>query len=280
MKTGFIGAGKVGFSLGKYFALHGTVIGGFYSKNQLSAREAADFTSSRQYNNLDEILGDNDVLFLTVPDSQILPVWNSLKILPYIKNKIICHCSGALSSAIFSDAQDLSVYSYSVHPIYAFHSKRESYKQLPSAVFTIEGSPQKINEMVTFISDMGNTVRVISPQSKTKYHTATVMASNQMTALVHSAIGLLCECGFSKQDAMSALIPLIYGNLCNISEVGTVQALTGPVERNDVYTIQNHLDCLDNGHRSLYRELSLVLLEIAKAKYPERNYDEIEVLLR
>ena len=280
MKIGFIGAGKVGFSLGKHFGLHGAVIGGYYSKNPLSARKAADFTGSRQYDSLDQILSDNDVLFLTVPDGEIQSVWSSLKILPCLKNKIICHCSGALSSYIFSDAEELSVYGFSVHPIFAFYSKTESYKQLSNAIFTVEGSPQKIDEIVSLISGMGNDVRVISGQAKTKYHAAAVMASNQMTALVHSAVGLLCECGFSPQQALDALIPLMSGNLSNIAEVGTVQALTGPIERNDMQTVQAHLDCLENGQRALYQNLSQVLVEIARQKHPDRNYDEIEGLLK
>lgn len=280
MKIGFIGAGKVGFSLGKHFGLHGAVIGGYYSKNPLSARKAADFTGSRQYDSLDQILSDNDVLFLTVPDGEIQSVWSSLKILPCLKNKIICHCSGALSSYIFSDAEELSVYGFSVHPIFAFYSKTESYKQLSNAIFTVEGSPQKIDEIVSLISGMGNDVRVISGQAKTKYHAAAVMASNQMTALVHSAVGLLCECGFSPQQALDALIPLMSGNLSNITEVGTVQALTGPIERNDLQTIQAHLECLKDGQRALYQNLSQVLVEIARQKHPDRNYDEIEGLLK
>jgi len=280
MKIGFIGAGKVGFSLGKHFGLHGAVIGGYYSKNPLSARKAADFTGSRQYKSLDQILSDNDVLFLTVPDGEIQSVWNSLKILPCVKNKIICHCSGALSSYIFSDAEELSVFGFSVHPIFAFYSKTESYKQLSNSIFTVEGSPQKMDEIVSLISGMGNDVRVISGQAKTKYHAAAVMASNQMTALAHSAVGLLCECGFSPQQALDALIPLMSGNLANIAEVGTVQALTGPIERNDLQTVQAHLECLENGQRALYQNLSQVLVEIAREKHPDRNYDEIEGLLK
>jgi len=280
MKIGFIGAGKVGFSLGKHFGLHGAVIGGYYSKNPLSARKAADFTGSRQYKSLDQILSDNDVLFLTVPDGEILSVWNKLKILPCVKNKIICHCSGALSSYIFSDAEELSVFGFSVHPIFAIYSQMESYKQLSKAIFTIEGNPQKTDEIVSLISGMGNSVRVINGQVKAKYHAATVMASNQMTALVHSAVGLLCECGFSQQQALDALIPLMLGNLSNIAAVGTVQALTGPAERNDLQTVQKHLECLENGQRALYQDLSLVLVEIAREKHPDRNYDEIEGLLK
>lgn len=280
MKIGFVGAGKVGFSLGKYFAFNGADIGGYYSKNPDSAREAADFTGTKQYKNLHEIISDNDVLFLTVPDGEILSVWNYIKELNCIKNKIICHCSGALASDVFSDAEKLSVFGFSVHPIFAINSKKESWKKLKNAIFTIEGNSKKIDDMVFLIKNMGNSVSVIDGNSKTKYHAAAVMASNHMIALVKTAVDILCECGFSEDSALEALIPLMEGNLSNIKEVGCMQALTGPIERNDLLTVKKHLDCLSENQRTLYQNLSLVLINLAKKKHPDRNYDEIEVLLK
>ena len=44
MKTGFIGAGKVGFSLGKMFAESGLPLTGYYSRQREAAQEAAAFT--------------------------------------------------------------------------------------------------------------------------------------------------------------------------------------------------------------------------------------------
>ncbi|MFQ9126724.1 MAG: hypothetical protein ACLR4Z_07955 [Butyricicoccaceae bacterium] len=38
MKTGFIGAGKVGFSLGKMFAESGLPLTGYYSRQREAAR--------------------------------------------------------------------------------------------------------------------------------------------------------------------------------------------------------------------------------------------------
>ena len=37
MKIGFIGAGKVGFSLGKYLMENSTTVSGYYSKNENSS---------------------------------------------------------------------------------------------------------------------------------------------------------------------------------------------------------------------------------------------------
>ena len=67
MRAGFIGAGKVGFTLGKYLAMHGIEISGYYSRTPASAKEAAEFTQSRYYTSIEEITKDSDTLFLTVP---------------------------------------------------------------------------------------------------------------------------------------------------------------------------------------------------------------------
>ena len=49
MQIGFIGAGKVGVSLGKYFREKGLEVGGYYSLSEESARWAAAFTETKQY---------------------------------------------------------------------------------------------------------------------------------------------------------------------------------------------------------------------------------------
>ena len=100
MNIGFIGAGKVGFSLGKYLTERNVRVSGYYSRNPQSSREAADFTNTRQYLNLRHLVEDSDVLFVAIPDSAIAQMWEQLKMLP-IQNKIISHFSGALSSAVF-----------------------------------------------------------------------------------------------------------------------------------------------------------------------------------
>ena len=97
IKFGFIGAGKVGFSLGKYLKENNIDISGYYSKNQHSSREAAIFTNTKQYNNLENLIKDSDTIFITTPDSEISVVWSEIKKLS-IKDKLICHCSGSISS--------------------------------------------------------------------------------------------------------------------------------------------------------------------------------------
>ena len=65
-KIGFLGAGKVGTTLGKYFAEHSVEVAGYYSRSISSASEAAAFTGSRVFETARDVLAASDVLFLPV----------------------------------------------------------------------------------------------------------------------------------------------------------------------------------------------------------------------
>ena len=92
MKIGFIGAGKVGFSFGKYFTMHQLSVSGYYSRNPQSAQNAAEFTQTKKFDTLEAVIYESDILFLTVPDDAIASVWEKMKQYP-IAEKYICHCS-------------------------------------------------------------------------------------------------------------------------------------------------------------------------------------------
>lgn len=53
--------------------------------------------------------------------------------------------------------------------------------------------------------------------------------------------------------------------------------MTGPVERNDVLTVKNHIAALenDNEDRMAYILLSEKLIDIAKRKHLQRDYTEV-----
>ena len=71
MRTGIIGAGKVGCSLGKYFRLNNLKVTGYYDVNESLAKEAATFTETTFIEDLETIVKISDTLFLTVPDDLI-----------------------------------------------------------------------------------------------------------------------------------------------------------------------------------------------------------------
>lgn len=267
MKLGFIGAGKVGCSLGKYLENKNTITG-YLSASRASAAEAAEFTTSRVFDSIPELIAASDTIFITVPDGKIATVWQEILTSGApLEGKNFAHCSGALSSAVFEGAEDVGAFTYSIHPLFAVATKFDTYQELAKAFFAIEGNPGHLEEMVALIKDGGNLVQVIDPAEKVRYHAAAVLASNQVIALYQLACEELMRCGFTAENAEAALAPLFLGNAEHIAHDGVVASLTGPAERGDMKTIEAHLNCLEGNVREVYQLLNATLLEIADRKH-------------
>lgn len=254
---------------------------GYYSRHQESAQQAAQFTNSHFYDELDKLIKDSDALFLTVPDGTITSVYEKLKCYG-ISGKQICHCSGAMTAEeAFPNISQFGAYGYSIHPLFPVSSKLETYRELSGAFFCIEGSGPHIPLWQDLLSALGPTVQVIPSAGKTRYHAACAISSNLVCALVQESLELLEGCGFSKEGALQALTPLIRSNTEHILHDGPIRALTGPMERCDTKTVAKHLSCFPSeAERELYRAVSRKLMETAQAKHPETDYTYMEKILK
>lgn len=275
---GFIGAGRVGFTLGRYFVENGLNVSGYYSRTYEHAVSASQFTDSKSYKTIDELIAASSIIFITVNDSQIQAVWELCK-KSDLTNKILCHCSGAMTASVFSGIEQTKAYGYSVHLLFSFNDKYNSYKEISKAFFTVEGDENHIDYVTDIIKKLGNEYVVIDGTNKDKYHGAAVFVSNLVIGLFHSGKKLLMDCGFCDEQAQKALIPLFINNAANLSCVGESSALTGPVDRNDLDTVKKNINCLDDDYKDIYVKLSRQLVEIAKNKYRDADYSQMEKLL-
>jgi predicted short-subunit dehydrogenase-like oxidoreductase (DUF2520 family) len=89
------------------------------------------------------------------------------------------------------------------------------------------------------------------------------MAANYTVALAGVAERLAVEGGVSPEVAERLYLPLIRGAVDNL-ERGPVAALTGPIRRGDVRTVEAHLSALASNDRELYRLLGLAALQLAR----------------
>ncbi len=278
LKIGFIGAGKVGFSLGKLFADGNAAVTGYYSRRYSSALEAARFTDTKPYERLESITADSDALFLTVPDQEIRSVYGELVRLG-IKGKTVCQCSGALTvDETFPNIKGQGAQGQSVHPLFPVNDKYTSYRGLTGAFFCIEEN-DGCELWWELLEGMGLKTRYIAPAVKPKYHAACAVVSNLACALADIGTRLMEQCGFSQREALDALAPLIKHNTENIIENGAAAALTGPTERGDAVTVKKHLDCLTGSDKELYRSASLILAKLAEEKSPDRDRRAVTALL-
>lgn len=280
---GIIGAGKVGVSLGRYLSgLEYTNLVGYYSRSLDSSAYAAKVTNSGKFTSIEKLVEKSNVILITTPDDQISEIWSTISKFS-IQNKIVCHCSGSLSSEIFFDISSKGASGCSMHPILAISSKENSYKDLASAFFTLEGQDEAIEFFSKVLDSKGNKYKVLSSREKTKYHISSVFISNLIIAMGSISIKLLGDYNFSQEEALTALKSLAIGNMNKLFAIGPQDALTGPVERNDLGTVERHLKALDHDHydniEKIYRLLSLELVDLAREKNCDRDYSRLENLL-
>lgn len=280
MNIGIIGAGKVGFTLGKFFSQGGIRITGYFSRNPESARAAAAFTHSSFYDTLQPLIEESDAIFITVPDRAIPAVFQQVRQFE-ITNKYICHCSGALSAAeAFPAIGETGAHGFSIHPLFPVSSKYEAYRELTDAFFCLEGEEEYLPAFQTLLEGLGCRTQIIRAEQKIRYHAACAMASNLVCALVQQSADLLVSCGFSPALAAEALAPLIRSNVQHLLADGVQDALTGPVERCDTATVAKHLRSMpDDTLRETYRLLSSRLIDVAAAKHPQTDYTPMRELL-
>ncbi len=279
VRIGFIGAGRVGYTMGKYLKEHGSDITGYYSRTKEHAKDASRFTDTGYFENAEDLIKESDAVFLTVSDRYISYVFDGIKDLPCTAGKIICHTSGSISSEVFNDTLS-QVYGYSVHPMYAVSDKYTSYRDFSNAFITIEGNEKYLDDITSVFISAGLKTGTLDTASKVKYHAASVAASNLVCGMYGFAMRLLTECGFDEESAATALNGLFLDNAKGIVEKGVTDQLTGPLERGDISTMINHLKCLDESSVKLYKTASSEVLKIASRKNLDRDYSEIEELLK
>ena len=280
MNIGIIGAGKVGVSVGRYLKDNNIQIAGFYDIDCDNAAFAAQFTNTDCFSDLEKLVIMSDTLFITTPDNVIGSVWDCIiKNNMSVQNKIVCHFSGALSSDVFTDSQSTGASVCSIHPMLAFSDKLTSYRIPANTFFALEGDETAVSAMKSLFETLGNTVCVIDKSKKSLYHTAASVLSNELVALLDMGYSLLEQCGFSGDEAVKATQNLVLGNVNSVLENGCVNALTGPVERNDLQTVKKHVDSLQGEDRQIYILLAKRLVNLAKARNKDRDYAELSEFL-
>lgn len=286
MNIGFIGAGKVGTAFGKYLSNNGFNVEGYYSKREKSAQNAAKYCNSRAYVNLKDLTQKVDIIFITTNDDEIEKVADKLAENNILSTgQIIVHMSGASSSEILKSTKARGCFTYSLHPLQAFADIEKSVIDLKDTVFSIEGDEEKIHVFEEILENTGNRYFKISKDQKSIYHATACVVSNYLVTLMDYGLSLFEAIGIKGEDGYKALYPLIDGTVKNIYNLGTKKALTGPIARCDVETIENHIKSIDKiaqDKLDFYKLMGDMTLELAKRDRLNDNekIEELQNILR
>lgn len=269
----FIGAGKVGTSLGVYFKRKGCDIAGYYSRTRQHALTASSLTNSEAFVNIEELLQKSSMVWITVTDDALESVAKEIAEMNIPTHiTAFVHTSGVQTSEILKSIEKKGFPTYSIHPLMAFSTVEESVEQLGEAYFTLESATKQPfkyeNEesLDSFLAIVGNKTLVIETKKKELYHCAASVLSNYLVTLLNVAYEMFEESGMSKSEIKKATFPLLKSTLNNIEAHELMSdALTGAIKRGDKTTIIKHLEALENympSKSSLYKELGRETMEM------------------
>ena len=242
-----VGCGRMGTALAKTLSDRSWPIIGTSSLHQASAQKVAALCHAAAATDQPwEITPGADVVFLTTPDGVIASVCNDIaRHGGFSAGAVVLHCSGAHASTILSAAHQNQAWIGSMHPLQSFASVDLSRNPFRGIRAAIEGDAAAISLATRIIEDLEATPLHIATSGKPLYHAAAVVASNFLVTLMGAASRMIQQAGVSSEDALVVLKPLIDGTLANIERAGVYQALTGPVVRGDLQTIETHIRAME-----------------------------------
>lgn len=269
-KISVIGAGKVGSALAILLKNRGYTISGVSSRTFESARSLASRVGAVAFSKPEDAAAGADLIFITTPDREIQNVSRYISDLGAVgPGQVVAHTSGAHSSHQLAGVRERGAMAVSIHPLQSFADVKTAMENLPGSYFALEGDRGSIPAAEQIVADLKGRSFYIDAADKELYHAAACIASNYLVSLVHLSTGLYEKFGLSRKEAFQALLPLIQGTINNIEKVGPVQALTGPVARGDVSTVEGHLPALAGVGRVediLYRLMGKYTVGVALEK--------------
>ena len=178
------------------------------------------------------------MILITTPDNAIECVAKDLAQIggEEWRGKVVLHTSGAIDSSVLKPLADLGAATGSMHPMQTFSDQRPP--ELAGRIFGIDGSPAALKVARKMIRQMGGVAVRLSGANKAAYHAAGSFACAHVLALMETATRLLMAQGFTRRQAVRALLPLTRQTLDNFESVGPRAAWTGPMARGDFSTVR------------------------------------------
>ncbi len=282
-KIGFIGAGTVGTALAIRLGGKGYPVVAVSSRSITSAKRLAEAVPGcRAYDSAQAVADSAQLVFITTPDDAIEKVAGEIR---WKTGQGVVHCSGADSTDILESASKRGALVGGFHPLQTFASTAHAIENIPGSTFAIEADELLLTTLQGMANDLEGAFIKLNAGDKVLYHAAAVVACNYLVTLVKLATDLWQSFGVSSQQATRSLLPLLWGTLNNIDNVGIPDCLTGPIARGDSGTIKKHICALERsapGILSTYRELGLqtIPIALAKGKIDNEKGNELQTLLK
>lgn len=215
-----VGGGRLARHFSEYFRLL-EIPHTRWARDQRTAFNSFAIPDAKQ--RLQATIRDADRVLLLVSDGSIVAV---LRQYPFLHEKQLIHCSGALSIPGVAGAHPLMTFSGQLYPL-------ETYRRVP---FVMEPG----SSFTHLFPGLSNPNFEVDARNRSRYHAMCVMAGN-FSQLLWKGVSDRFE---QELDLPAAVLHPYLRQLAENFIAAPNSALTGPLTRNDVRTIERNLDSL------------------------------------
>lgn len=251
LTVSIIGSGNVATALGIALSNNGIRVLEVFSPNINNAKLLAEKIGCNYKESIEKLNTISDLYIIATPDNEISDVVAKLQ----DKDRIVAHTSGSRPLDIFSGKfQNYGVF----YPLQTFtKDKQVDFLEIP---ICIEGSNDTTLELlVQLAKKISDNVVSINSGQRQYLHLTAVIVNNFTNLLYNIANEVLSD----KDIDFSLLHPLIKETAKKIQDVDPHKAQTGPARRNEIKTINRHLELLDAypEYKEVYNLLSMQIIK-------------------
>jgi predicted short-subunit dehydrogenase-like oxidoreductase (DUF2520 family) len=276
-----VGPGRVGTLLAVAtvragWRLVGVAGGSASARERIATRIAGTRTSSSP----DGPVARADLVLLTVPDDAIEPVVTALAVGDaFREGQQVVHVAGSRGLDVLRRAGHCGARVAACHPAMTVPTGAADPELLVGVAWAVTAAPVDRMWARALVSDLGGDPYDVADGARTLYHAALAVGSNAVGAAVVTARRLLLAASVERPEAF--LGPLVRASVANAAAHGAA-ALTGPIVRGDLGTVEHHLAAIEADLPELaaaYRLLALATLEPVRSTLPPATVAALRRLL-
>jgi predicted short-subunit dehydrogenase-like oxidoreductase (DUF2520 family) len=244
LRVGVIGAGRVGAVLAAALRSAGHDIVAVAGESDASRNRIADLLPGVPVDKPTAVARHCDLLLLTVPDDMLSNVVAMLSASGAIHpGQYVVHTSGRHGLGVLAEAVEVGARPVALHPAMTFTGTAVDLPRLVGCVFGVTAGEDERGLAEQLAADLGGRTMWVSEDRRALYHAALAHGANHLVTLVAQAREMLAAAGADnpEYDPADTLRPLLTAALDNALHQGDT-ALTGPMVRGDVNTVQAHLE--------------------------------------
>ncbi len=258
MRIIIVGPGRAGLSLGLAAAAAGHSLAAVVGRDAIQA-EAAGIRLDTVALTPSQALPEADLAVLAVRDAAIAPVAGAIADQAEQVGAAV-HMSGLTSVAALDSLRARGLAVGSLHPLQTMPSPEGGAAQLEGAWFAVTAAEPLRSKLRDFARSLGGHPFDLADEARALYHAAASAAANFPIAALTMAADLFDTAGVP----FAAAEPLVSAAIANAFEMGPRPALTGPVSRGDVATVQAQLEAIAEQAPAWLRPYSVLVLQLAR----------------